>query len=99
MWLDSRHDLVLRSGLHQHAVHKQQRRGEAVLGPLPPFIKADPVSHRIPVTNPASAAARKTDAPYLILVIGEGLGADQNDWLVSTEPSQSLCAISYCSFE
>lgn len=89
-----RHDLVLSASLDQHSVHKQRRRGEAVLSPLPPFIKADPVSDCIPVTNSASAAVRKTDAAYFIVVIGEGLGGDQNDWFGSVEPSQRLCAIS-----
>lgn len=48
MWLNLlhlRHDLILSPSLHQHSIHKQRHGGEAVLGPLPPFVKADPACY------------------------------------------------------
>lgn len=41
--------------------------------------------------KPSNSNGTETDTLYQSLVIGEGLGEDQNDWLVSTHESQSLC--------
>lgn len=96
-FLDLRHDLVLGPGLHQDSVHEQRHGGEAVLGPLPPLVKADPVCVRMHSHHkPSNSDGMRTDTVFQSPATGADLGGDQDDWLISADASLSLCAISYC---